>query len=386
MANDSRSKLGSVHQKPNGRWVARVSVGYDVDGRRRTKSATFDTRQKAEAWVLSQRVEMGSRPDVGAGITLRRLWPVYQRSKKLTKKTMQTYEWHVEAIWMPALGDVDVSEIAPGMVQGVLDGLTRENAKHAKTALSSVLTFAKQNCWITSNPLHGHKFSYPKREQPDFDDDPFAAIEQTRDVWGVETVLACAEMIRGLPLEPAWLCCVGAGLRVEEALALRRMDVRRVDVGGREITQLAVHAARTPVDGRKATKTAKSARVVGMVEMMGDRLWELVEHMERTESICPVSAANQNKRWRGYFQPLSSSKHVPNDTSWIYRGRLAGLPYLPLSKMRNTHVTLMAEVGVTDAVNALMHGHTQMVERRHYLNPDTTDATLRASDRLRLVG
>jgi hypothetical protein len=62
------------------------------------------------------------------------------------------------------------------------------------------------------------------------------------------------------------------------------------------------------------------------------------------------------------------------------------LPYVPLSKMRGTHVTIMAESGVSDSINALMHGHTEMVERRHYLSPDVTSATLKAAERFRLVG
>ena len=92
--------------------------------------------------------------------------------------------------------------------------------------------------------------------------------------------------------------------------------------------------------------------------------------------MCSVSAQNQNKRWRGYFEKPSESKHVPKKDGWNYRGTLHGLPYLPLSKMRNTHVTIMAEAGVSDSINALIHGHTEMVERRHYLSPDATRATL----------
>jgi len=405
MANcTKRRRLGSVVELPSGKHRARICVGYREDGRKRTMSKTFGTKREAEDWIVAKKVELGQRPDIGAGITLGRIWSAYEADKHVSPTTLRVYKWYVETVWLPALGDMDVTAIRPARVQSVLDTLTRENAKHGKTALSSVLSFAQQCGWIAENPLRGHTFTYPERDVADYDEDPFATIERDRDVWSVDTVIRCMGMIRGLPLEPAWLCCVGAGLRIEEALALRRMDVRRIPVGTREVaaerpdgtlevvqepihfTQVAVHAARTGLEARKATKTEKGARIVSLVEAMGDRLWEIVEPMEdRKALICPVSAANQNKRWRGYFDAPSTSKHAPKKDGCNFRGRLYGLPYLPLSKMRNTHVTLMAEIGVSDSVNALMHGHTEMVERRHYLSPDTTSATLQASERLRLV-
>ena len=38
-------------------------------------------------------------------------------------------------------------------------------------------------------------------------------------------------LMRGLRLEPTWLAMVGGELRLEEAMALRRVDVRRVEIG-----------------------------------------------------------------------------------------------------------------------------------------------------------
>jgi hypothetical protein len=383
----TRREVGQI-EKRGDRYRARIAVGTKADGSRRTASKTFATRDEAKAWLIAQAVEMGKRPDVGAGITLKTLWSSFEtaRESSLTKKTMGVYRWNVERIWMPALGDMDVTAITPAKVQRILDGLTYENAKHAKTALSSVLTWAARSDIIQSNPLRGHAFVFPEREvsDTDFDDDPFAEIEGTRDVWTAQDVLRCLDIIQGLPLEPAWLMCVGAGLRVEEALAIRRMDVRRVEVGGREVTQVAVHAAKTAMDGRKGTKTKQSVRIVGMVEPMGERLWELAQTVDdRRATICTISAHRQNKAWRNYFEPPTVSKHAKKKGN--YRGRLQELPYIPLSKMRNTHVTMMAEAGVSDSLNALYHGHTESVERRHYLSPDMTAAAAKVSDHLKLV-
>jgi hypothetical protein len=330
---------------------------------------------------------MGKRPDLSAGITLEQVWKLYQEreSERLAKKTMSVYRSQMRT-WLASIGEMDVSLIRPSHVQRVLDGLTHENALHAKRVLSAVLSFAVRMELLSVNPLHGQKLNIPEDapDECDFDDDPFAAIEEKRIVWDMDTVLRCLDLIRGLPLEPAWLACVGAGLRVEEAMALRPVDVRRTTMAGVEVTQLAVHHASTAVEKRKGTKTKGSVRIVTMLEPFGTRYWELVQMVDdRKAPVCPISASRQNKAWRSYFLPRSIAKHAPQATQ--HRGTLEELPYVPLSKMRNTHATLMAEAGVLDSINAAMHGHSERIASKHYIKPDTTSATVEASKRLRLV-
>jgi hypothetical protein len=387
MSNDTRRNVGSVDQLPSGRWRARIAVGVRADGSRRQATKTFDSKSDAEAWLVAQAAEMGKRPDLSAGITLEQVWKLYQEreGERLAKKTMSVYRSQMRT-WLAVIGTMDVSLIRPSHVQRVLDTLTHENALHAKRVLSAVLSFAVRMELLSVNPLHGQKLNIPEDapDEEDYDDDPFAAIEEKRVVWDMDTVLRCLDLIHGLPLEPAWLACVGAGLRVEESMALRPVDVRRTTMAGVEVTQLAVHHASTAVEKRKGTKTKGSVRIVTMLEPFGTRYWELVCAVDdRKAPVCPISASRQNKAWRSYFLPRSIAKHAPQATQ--YRGTLEELPYVPLSKMRNTHATLMAEAGVLDSINAAMHGHSERIASKHYIKPDTTSATVEASKRLRLV-
>jgi hypothetical protein len=50
---------------------------------------------------------------------------------------------------------------------------------------------------IKSNPIRGHMFEYPAKvsQESDYDDDPFAAIEGSRDVWTATNVLRCFEIV-----------------------------------------------------------------------------------------------------------------------------------------------------------------------------------------------
>ena len=301
----TRKKVGNIRQLKTGRWEVRVSQGYRMDGRQRVMRDVCDTEEQAKARAYEMAIELGRDPNFGSGRTLSDVWKLYRadRGERLAGTTMDAYTWHMEAVVLPDLGDIDITMITHGDIQSLLSRQSHGVASKARTVLSSVLTWAVKHGMLLENVMRRVDFELPSREiDADFDSDPFAAIEGTRDVWGVQTVLSCFELIRGLPLEPAWLACVGAGLRVEEALALRKIDVRVVDIAGRCVVQIAVHAATTKVEERKSTKTANSVRIVAMMEPFASRFWEIVEQIEsQTDLICPVSASNQNKRWRSYF-------------------------------------------------------------------------------------
>lgn len=383
-------RVGSIERLPSGRWRARVNAGTRDDGSRRQLSATFDTEREADVWCHVTAERMGQHPEWQAGVTLSDLWDSYipERGTALAKTTMDAYRWHMERRVLPGIGHLDVTEITHADIQRVLSGMTNGTARKARTALSSVLSYGVRIGLLSENVMRRADFDMPSDETPtddsSWDDDPFGAIEGDLEVWDANTVLGCMELIRGLPLEPIWLMCVGGGLRVEEAFATRPMDCRRVMVSDTSVTQIAVHHATTRVEARKDTKTRGSRRIVTVLEPMGSRLWELAQAVGRDRPICAISASRQNKAWRSYFDAPTTSKHAKRRGN--YRGRLRDLPYIPLSKMRNTHATLVQEAGVMDSVNAAMHGHSQKVSYAHYQRADTAGAAIEVSRHISLVG
>lgn len=399
MTKSSRKRrVGSVRQLPNGRWLARVQSGCKADGSPRVVSKTLDAEAEAESWLLAKSVELGKRPDLGAGITLRVLWKAYKadRTGKLANSTLRRYDGCMERHWLPAIGGTDISSITAVLAQRVIDTIPgRTDAKQCKAALSSALTWAQRNDLLRDNPIRGATFTYPGdtifawEDESAYDVDPFAAIEGSRDVWGAKTVMSAFERMRNLPLEPVWLAMVGGGLRMEEAFALRGMDVRRTNINGQPVTQVAVHHAENAQDGRHRTKNRKSARIVALLEPFGERMWELASAVARDERICSVSPNNQSRTWRKLFEGLPKDdekrKHVPKKAGTVHKGALKGLPYIPLSRMRATHETLMQEAGVLDSINAAMHGHSELVSYRHYQQADTVEAAKKASSYLRVV-
>ena len=389
----ARSDLGSWREVRPGVWQVRVMSGYRDDGRQRVRSVTVEgTESDARRAARDLAAEMGRKPGLARGVTLSEVWSEYLRDRgaRLAKKTVRGYKWYMEHVWLPELGERDVTLITHSDVQRVLLMHGRDKADRSRRILSSVLTWAVAEGAADENVVRRGGFELPGdtgsgyEDESVWDDDPFAAIEGTRDVWDARTVMAAIPLMRGLPLEPAWLAALGAGLRVEEALAIRRMDVRRIEVGGRMVTQIAVHHARTDLEERKRPKTKRSTRIVAVMEPFGERLWELASALDKpTDLVCPVSAANQNHRWREYFMDQPTSKHCPK--TGVYRGRLRSLPYIPLSRMRATHSTLMQEAGVLDSVNAAAHGHSEQVAYSNYQRADTVAATIKTEGYLRLV-
>ena len=362
-----------------------VRHGYTDDGRRRTLWALAKDDDEANRVALELAAKLGMNPELGKGLTLERWWDAYRatRGKRLAKVTLERYATEIDNTWIPALGHKDITLISHADIQAVVIAAeTRSMAKERIKALSAVLTHAVREGKLSKNPCQAAPFELPEdvgnAVDVDLDaaDDPFAAIEREQDVWDVETVLRAMSRLRGLPIETCWLCMVGAGLRREEALALRWKDVRRIKVAGREVTQIAVHAANTAKDGRLSTKN-KKLRIVAMVEPFGNRLWELAG--AKDAPVCAVSPKNCSRRWANMWKPVNlESKHMPKDpATHVSRGVMLEEPQIPfihLKQMRHTHETMMQAAGVPDSLNAAMHGHSQRVAYSNYLMPDTTAA------------
>ena len=389
-----RSRLGTRKVLADGRIRVTVSHGYDLKGNQRRVTGYADTEEEADRLAMELAARLGRRPDLGRGLTLSRWWDAYAvgRGGRLARSTFGRYKADMERIWLPALGTTDISLIGREEVQEALLSLpTRPAAAHAKATLSAVLTQAMREGHLTENVVRGAGFELPGDvgtddwDSTDYSEDPFGAIEGTAGVWDARTVLRAAEILRGNPIEPCWLVMVGAGLRREEALALKWRDVRRIKVGGREVTQLAVHHALTALDGFKRAKTRRSVRIVAMVEPFGERLWEL--RGADGDYVSLLGVGNISRRWANMWVPCTSKHARRKDRS---KGIMVDvdepLPFVELRTMRHAHATFLQQAGVPDSVNAAAHGHSERVSYRHYQRADDVDAARRAGEFLLVEG
>lgn len=354
--------IGSKRQRC-GSWEVRVTRGGV------TLSGTVADEGAADALMLSFAAQLGRDVSRAPSPTLSAWWQAWRdgRGQRLARVTLRRYEGSMRRCVLPALGHLRLRDVSRADVQRMLLACpTRGEAERARRALSSVLSEAERAGLVAANVARG-RYDMPPEPLPEPTDggDPFAAIEGAGRVWPPQVVLAAMPLLRGHPVEGCWLCMVGAGLRREEALALTWRDVRRVEVGGRMVVQLAVWRARTWEDGTRATKTARSRRVAAVAEPFASRLWEL--RGDPDALVCPLGAGNMARTWRRL---------------WGDGRPLASLPYLPLSRMRATHETMMQAAGVPDSVNAAAHGHSVAVAYGHYMRPDSASAAGDVGDML----
>lgn len=382
-----RSRLGSKRQLKSGRWQVRVQHGVRADGSPRVLTDIVDSECEADARIIELASELGMRPDLARGITLGDYWQYYSHTKgnRIVRATYRRYKGCMDRHVLPQLSGRDITTIGRRDVQEVLLSCpTHSEADQVRRSWSAVMGQAVADGVMRDNPLRGVRYELPGDVGASWDDedvweneDPFSVIEGGNDVWDATTVLRVMPMLEGLPVEPAWLAMVGGGLRLEEAMALRWRDVRRIEIAPSTMaTQLAVHHALTESDGRKRSKTRRSVRIATVAEPMGERLWDMRE--DPSEPVCSASVGNIRHRWKNMWTPVTS-KHAKR------KGRIKGLmvdgieppiPYVPLGRMRATHSTLMQTAGVLDSVNAAAHGHSERVSYQHYQRPDDSGAAL----------
>jgi len=360
--------MGSITQKKNGKYLVRVSNGYRRDGSRNVVSKTCATLAEAQKVRKQLVLAAGKSENFGDGITLDEYWSTYflpAREGRITKAALADYELHYRVHLSPALGWREIDTIRHAEVQALVLTKSRGTAEHVVKTLRAILRDAWLNELLDVEPMRRPIQLPPANPQ--------------LDVWSAEHVAAAMERMRGSNIEALWLLMVGAGLRREEAYALYWRDI-----GFAEVTTITgefdyhctvlVDDAVTIADGRKDVKTAFSRRMAVVPEPFASRLHALIGDPDAP--ICALSLGRVSRAWASMWSEPPKRK---DGTSYeltdakYHMGRMvgSGVPFVPLSRMRATHETIMQSAGVPDTLNARIHGRSEVskVGYRHYLNP-----------------
>lgn len=340
----ARSRVGSKRQLPNGRWCVTVSHGYRSDGSRRTLSRVVDTEDEADAAIVALRTELGSSPAAGERMTLDAyFWGVFVPRKEASR-TKATVDYYTSAYRTHIAGDfggMQVNSIPRSAIRTWASTLPAQSAPSYVRALRAVLRSAWEDGLIAQEPMRG-RLDLPSRDM------------RPAPVWTPEQASDALSRLRGEDIEALALVMLGAGLSASEA---RACDWSSLSPDCREVT---VEAAYTQRDGMKGPKNARRYRTVPVLETCAARLREL-----RGDGPLCVNRRGQRmgpgtvpKRWRALWES----------------GRMGALPFIHMNRLRATHETMMLRVGVPDALNSAIHGHSQKVAYSNYLAPASADA------------
>jgi integrase len=245
----------------------------------------------------------------------------------LKASTQSSYRTNLNRYVLPWLGEKRLREMRKGEVQAWLSalsesGLSRQTVKNIWSALSSVLRSAVDWGYIDVNPAHGVRL--PARQPK-----AFVFLPTPEQV---------AEILKELP-EPSFtlmLVLVGTGLRVGEAIGLRREDI---DLNRNNLT-----VRRDLWHGKvNSPKYAASERVVPLGLILAKHLQEQFtaerDWLFEGGSGKPLDPRNLAKR---QLHPVLDRLGIPR-FSW--------------HRLRKLHSTYLGDLSVSPRIMQAQLGH-----------------------------
>jgi integrase len=241
---------GSIVKRSDGRWMARVDLGW-VSGRRTRKSIYGKTRQEvARKLSAALRAHQDGLPLSDERVTVGSFLHDWLASARTTvrPRTWQTYESYVRLHAIPALGRVPLAKLEPKHLQRLYAeklaaGLSPTTVHHLHAVLHRALAQAT-------------RWGMVPRNVAGLVDSPPMARHEMRTL-NPDEAKAFLEAAAGDRLEALYVLALTTGMRQGELFRLRWQDV-----------DLEAHT----LSVRGETKTAKSRRQIELSEVAVDAL------------------------------------------------------------------------------------------------------------------
>jgi integrase len=350
MANKKRGPNdGTITQRKDGRWMARLRAGHDADGKPQRITLYGKTQKEAREKLddLKRRLREGQvgdldRQTVGQFLTY---WLDHVAKPTVRASTFRSYKYIVEFHLIPALGKYQLTKLTTQRVQALLNakreaGLAPNTVRTIRAVLRRALNEAvvyrqvAQNVASAAKPPRGGKAES-------------VVLDQAQ-------ATAFLYEVREDRLEALYRVAVALGLRQGEILGLRWEDVDFE----RRLIQVRFQMQR--VDGEFAfveLKSRESRRIVDLPEML---VLALKKHKKRQNEERLLA-----KRWDDrdlvfctrYGTPLDG----PNVTRYFQAAlERANLPRLRFHELRHSCASLLIAQGYTaDEVRRLL-GHSDV--------------------------
>lgn len=154
---------GTIRQRPDGRWEARLTIGWDPGtGKQKQKSFYGKTQkevaEKLRAAAADRDKGLVVNPEkVTVSVWMKRWLETYCTTIKAN--TLYSYQKQVDCWIVPALGAVKLTALRPDMIQTFVnnlskgdDALSPKSIKNCFAVLNSAMLRAVQNDLIRKNP------------------------------------------------------------------------------------------------------------------------------------------------------------------------------------------------------------------------------------------
>ena len=340
---------GSIAQRRDGRWQARIDLGWQ-DGRRVRKYFYGRTAEEAGNALLK------ARSDLKAGLpvhvekqTVGQFLDRWLETVKpsVRPRTFQSYEILVKRHIVPELGRWKLDKLTPQHVQGALvrksaSGLSAQTVRHVRAILRIALNQAIKWGLVARNAAS--LAVAPKLVRKRFQS---LSPEQARQL---------LDTAKGDRLEAIYSVALSLGLRMGEVLGLRWQDV---DLDGATLTvNQAIYRIASKGLVVAEPKTHRSRRALFLPDGV---LRALRAH--RLRQLQQRLAAGS--RWQDGGLVFTSGIGTPFEPRNLFRNfktllRKAGLPDIRFHDLRHSAASLLLAQGVPMRAVMEMLGHSNI--------------------------
>lgn len=317
---------GHIRKRSKGSWTVVVGLPRDpVTGKRRQKWETVrGTRKDAERRLaeLLVQVDRGLFPQAAGKTTLGEFFDYFlEIARGKRENTYETYETAFKAFRSVLGGNVKLMDLNPGMLQAVVNQLSRRLKKSTLNLYFSRLKAAMRHAvdvgLIARNPCSGVIVARPEEGEKAVCDDDQAN----------RFLRYCKKHEDEKGYAALFTLLLKTGMRIGEALALRWRDV--------DFDEGVVHVTRT-VSGR-GYSPPKSKNGVRKVPLDAGTLNMLSKHRVRQNKLKLLHGASWNQE--GLVFCTEEGEKLSHGTVYSAFRRMikrAGVPEITLHGLRHT--------------------------------------------------
>lgn len=372
MAAKRRNDGYSASQRADGRWMARVTVGYNDQGHAVRKHFYGPTR--AEVVRLAQEFKValdngGFAPtdrDCTVGQWLERWLDSYVTTATHAPKTVKSYREQTKHHLLPALGKVGLRKLTAQHVQKLLteksaSGLSPASVANFHRVLRAALSQAHREGLVSQNVAK--LVRSPRIEQ------------RSEDVFSVEDLGKLFKAAEGHHLEYLFRFEPYVGLRVGEVTGLTWNDVDF------ESGVLTVRRQLQWENGKPTLRPLKS-RASKRQLALADSALEVLRQQRALQMV----AGFPNELQLVFVSSTGSPLDPKLANKWLKTLCLrAGIKPLSFHKFRHTAATLLLASGENPSEVMRFLGHSQIALTVNLYGHTMTEAQRRASNRLASV-
>jgi integrase len=334
----------------SGRWQVRVSTGVGVGQRRRV---SYYAKNRADAIKILAQHNLGVRPNGTGGETVEHFlnrWLTDHVAKTKRASTLQNHEAAVRLHILPVIGDRLLTDIKPGDIDTLLDGVTSSRTTASGKSLRPGVRATMGGAWAwatKSQRIPGVEnvvaMTYGR------------PVEERETTWlDPEQVRRFIDAVAGDPNEAFYVTAVMCGLRFSELRGLRWRDV---ELRGPR-PQLRV-AKQLDEHGLRDLKTKKSKRIIALdpivVKALDAQRKRQQEEQQQAEVWLdqhgglvltgPLGTPLAGTQLRAKFEKILQD---------------AGLPTIRLHDLRHSCASYLLGKGVPIHVVSAMLGHSRV--------------------------